>query len=161
MPRIKNHAVDCGCCVPRVAAQTLDEIEFLRSCCHAASVGDLTKVKTLLKKHPACVDSDGVDRKSGYTPLHYASRAGHLDIVRELLAAGAAVNAATTAGGATPLHRAAYAGHIDVVQVLIQAGAVVDLADSDGQTALDKATQQGHADVAELLLRQINGGHSI
>jgi hypothetical protein len=26
---------------------------------------------------------------------------------------------------------------------------------------LDKATQQGHADVAELLLRQINGGHSI
>jgi Ankyrin repeats (3 copies) len=152
MPRIKTHAVDCGCCVPRIAAQNLDELEFSRSCCHAASSGDVERVQALIKKHPECIHSDGTPGcESGYTPLHYASRAGHLAIVKVLIEAGAAVNASTTAGGGTPLHRAAYAGHADVVEVLLQSGAAVDLEDADGQTAVYKATQQGHLKVAELL----------
>ncbi|KAL4524715.1 hypothetical protein Ndes2526B_g06907 [Nannochloris sp. 'desiccata'] len=152
MPRIKDHAVDCGCCVPRIAAQSFEELEFSRSCCQAASVADLERVKTLVKRHPDCIHSDGVlDGKSGYTPLHYASRAGHMAIVKVLIEAGAAVNAATTAGGATPLHRAAYAGHTNIVEVLLHSGASLHLADADGQTALYKATQQGHSEVVELL----------
>ncbi|KAG7672113.1 putative Ankyrin repeat domain-containing protein 39 [Nannochloris sp. 'desiccata'] len=72
-------------------------------------------------------------------------------IVKVLIEAGAAVNAATTAGGATPLHRAAYAGHTNIVEVLLHSGASLHLADADGQTALYKATQQGHSEVVELL----------
>jgi ankyrin repeat protein len=152
MPRVKDHALDCDCCVPRIAAQSLEELQFSKSCCHAASIGDLMRVKTLIKKHPNCINSDGIlDGKSGYTPLHYASRAGHLAIVKVLIEAGAAVNAATTAGGATSLHRAAYAGHRDIVEVLLHSGALLHLADADGQTALYKATQQGHSEVVELL----------
>lgn len=45
--------------------------------------------------------------KTGYTPLHYASRNGHLEACELLLDAGAHVNAATAAGGATSLMRAA------------------------------------------------------
>jgi ankyrin repeat protein len=154
MPRIKTHAADCGCCVPRVAVQSLDELEFSRSCCHAAQVGDLQRVKALITKHPGCVHSDGIpDGTSGYTPLHYASRAGHIDIVKVLIEAGAAVNAVTSVSLASALHRAAYAGHLKVVEILLQAGAVVDLEDADGQTALYKATQQGHSEIVELLRR--------
>lgn len=157
MPRVKNHAIDCGCCVPRIAAQSLEELEFSRSCCQAASVGDVARVQLLIKKHPDSMHSDGtLDGTSGYTPLHYASRAGHVDVVRALLEAGAAVNAATTAGRATPLHRAAYVGHVEVVKLLLHAGALPDLEDyPEGHTALDKARQQGHLQVVELLEKAV------
>jgi ankyrin repeat protein len=60
---------------------------------------------------------------AGYTPLHYAARAGHAAIVRMLLDGGGDVNARTRAGGATPLHRAANQGHQQVVQLLVERGA--------------------------------------
>lgn len=89
---------------------------------------------------------------SGYTPLIYAAREGHLDIVQWLLSSGANPDAATCSGGATALHRAAYCGHLAVVQQLLAAGATPGLQDADGQTALHKAVQQGHGEVAAALL---------
>lgn len=43
---------------------------------------------------------------------------------------------------ATALQRAAYMGHVAVVEVLIASGASLDLKDSDGCTALHKASAQ-------------------
>lgn len=88
---------------------------------------------------------------SGYTPLHYAAREGHLDVCELLLSLGADVNATTTSGGATALHRAAFTGQLRIVQLLLQAGAAPAAQDTDGQTALHKAEQQGHAAVAAAL----------
>lgn len=48
---------------------------------------------------------------SGYTPLHYAARKGHVDICKILLQNGALIDAKTNSGQATPLHKAAAAGN--------------------------------------------------
>ena len=74
-----------------------------------------------------------VTGSSGYTPVIYAARQGHVDCVELLLACGAAPDAATAAGGATALQRAAYMGHLRVVQLLLDAGATAALQDGDGQ----------------------------
>ncbi|KAJ3016193.1 UNVERIFIED_CONTAM: hypothetical protein HDU68_012370 [Siphonaria sp. JEL0065] len=53
----------------------------------------------------------------------------------------------------SPLLVAASKGHLDAVVILIdRAGALVDFADSDGETALLKASFQGHFPVVRFLL---------
>jgi ankyrin repeat protein len=53
----------------------------------------------------------------GWLPIHYASAAGHADIVQALLAAGSDVEE-PAADGDAPLHKAAIAGHLAAVQLL-------------------------------------------
>ena len=52
-----------------------------------------------------------------------ACKFGHLDVVKELIAAGVDINAQTTAGSNTALIYAAYQGHDEVVHELLAAGA--------------------------------------
>ena len=54
------------------------ELDFERGIWAAARDGEEDRVRELLKKgtHPSQKDS------SGYTALHYASRAGHMDVVQ-------------------------------------------------------------------------------
>ena len=116
----------------------------------AAHFGDEQRVRHILEhdhKDP------GVADEYGYTPLHLAAQAGHLSIVRRLLRAGAAVDAAGC--GATPLHRAAYNGLTDVCAALLSAGAsvtAVDTSADDLRTPLHKAASGGHAATVALLL---------
>ncbi|KAF8059383.1 ANKRD39 [Scenedesmus sp. PABB004] len=153
---------DCGHTGPEACAcagragpaqQGLDELEFVRSACHYAATGALERLERVLAARPDALHGDGAGGGSGYTPLHYAARAGQLKAVQLLLRHGAAVDAATRAGGATPLQRAAHTGHLEVAEALLAAGADPLLADADGETPLHKAAAQGHADVAAALLR--------
>ncbi|KAK3240044.1 hypothetical protein CYMTET_50081 [Cymbomonas tetramitiformis] len=132
--------------------QSLEEMDFLRSACSAAQKGMSSKLEAMLKRRPDLVKSDGGDNRSGYTPLHYASREGHLDCVKLLLDTGADVNGTTKAGNATSLQRAAYTGKTEVVRFLLQRGANAMLQDSDGETALHKASTNGHVDTTRALL---------
>jgi ankyrin repeat protein len=68
--------------------QSLEELDFLRSACAAAQRGQLSKLEGLLSRKPDCVHWDGVTGNSGYTPLHYAAREGHLACVKLLLHRG-------------------------------------------------------------------------
>ena len=54
------------------------ELDFERGIWAAARDGEEDRVRELLRKgtHPSQKDS------SGYTALHYASRAGHMDVVQ-------------------------------------------------------------------------------
>jgi len=64
----------------------------------AAGRGDVEKVRSLLRANPATISA----REGGTTALHEAARAGHLEIVKLLVAGGANVNA-TDFSGLTPL----------------------------------------------------------
>jgi ankyrin repeat protein len=73
------------------------------------------------------------------TPLMKASTFS-LDLVRELLAKGASVNATDTFGR-TALHHAArsIAAQADILSTLVSAGAIINAADTSGQTPLHEA----------------------
>jgi len=84
----------------------------------AAFLGDLEKIKALLKSNPdlvACKDS------LGFTPLLWAVCAGRKDVAELLLANKADVNA-TDNGGSTPMLRAKSWGNKDMVEWLQQHG---------------------------------------
>jgi ankyrin repeat protein len=65
-----------------------------------AAKGDAAAVETELRRNSALARASN---DTGDTPLHQASRNGHIDVVRTLLAAGADVNA-VRGDGYTPLH---------------------------------------------------------
>jgi ankyrin repeat protein len=121
-----------------------------------AFIGDLEKVKALLKDHPEQVFSRedreelGVGRR-GCTPLHSAALGGNKGVTGLLLVKGADVNARDDLG-ITPLHSAAEAGHKDIVKLLLVKGADVNAKSQNSCTPLHVAASQGHKDVTELLL---------
>jgi hypothetical protein len=82
------------------------------------------------------------------TPLSLASAYGHVEVVRALLARGAAVDAADS-DGATPLVIASEHGHFEVARELLARGASPRAAASNGDTALTRATANGHHAVAK------------
>lgn len=127
--------------------QRLEEVEFERSASHAASVGDVHRLRRILEKHPGQLDGGG----TGYSPLVYASRAGHVSCVEYLISQGADVNFCTRAMGSTALHRAAVQGHVEIVRILLGAGCDASIRDCDGMTAYDKALRTGHEEVCRLL----------
>jgi uncharacterized protein len=81
------------------------------------------------------------------TPLLYAARDGHLEVVKLLLAAGASLEKAD-ADGVTPLLMAILNNQIGVAGHLLQAGANVRAADWYGQTPLFAAVDMRNLDVA-------------
>jgi hypothetical protein len=85
------------------------------------------------------------------TALFGAAIEGHTAVVRELLEAGAAVDAAD-AGGWTPLLAASMSGHTSTVQLLLDAGAAVDMREDAGLTPLHGAAFWGEVEVVKALL---------
>ena len=127
--------------------QTLDELEFERGIWQAAVDNDFERVKSLIETGTSVDIKD----KSGYTALHYSSRAGNCKIVNYLLDNGADPNVQTKSGKESPLHRAAYQGHDEIVSLLLKRGANPLLQNSDGQTALHKAAAMNMKNVVYIL----------
>ncbi|MBM4092954.1 MAG: hypothetical protein FJ276_26625, partial [Planctomycetes bacterium] len=86
------------------------------------------------------------------TTLHKAAEKNQAATARELIAAGADVDAYD--GDRTPLHCAVIFGSVDVTMVLIDNGAKVEAGDLHRlQTPLHFcADRQGHPDIADVLL---------
>jgi ankyrin repeat protein len=117
----------------------------------AITTGELRLVRVLLQSG-ADVSLPCKGPRS-WTPLMFAH--DNPPMLRELAAAGADVNARTTAysirspsggmkllpGGETALHLAAVAGNAEAVRVLLQAGAEVEAQAEDGRAPLDYAVQ--------------------
>ena len=71
----------------------------------------------------------------GFTPLMWASVAGHLAVVGELCVRGANVNAATTDDGFTSLMGASQKGHPKIARELLKRKANKALTSHNGSTA--------------------------
>jgi len=88
----------------------------------------------------------------GITPLEWAARKGHKDVVTVLLENNADVNASRPTDGVTALFIAAQEGHAEVVEMLLANKAEVNASRTDGTTALYMATRRGYAEIVKLLL---------
>jgi hypothetical protein len=84
------------------------------------------------------------------TPLAMAAFRGHDDIVTDLLAAGADINA-TDAAGWTPLHHAVREGDAQVIRLLLEAGADPQVVDNDGWSPWEIAKSAGRWKIATQL----------
>jgi ankyrin repeat protein len=120
----------------------------------AAQKGDLEAVRSLLK--------DGADvnaaQGDGMTALHWAARAGEVEMASVLLYAGANPHATTRLGAYTPLILAAQLGHGPVIGTLLEAGADPAARTTTGATALHLAAASGQV---EAITRLIDAGAEI
>ena len=96
------------------------------------------------------VDERGPD---GSTPLQWAVYDQDVDKVRQLIRAGADVNA-TNNYGANAMQLAAEVAHVELLDILLDAGADVDSPNPEGQTALMLVARTGNYDAARLLTRK-------
>ena len=122
---------------PRSVAATTSRNE---TALHLASAKGRTAVVEELMRLEAGRHVD-LQSTEGWTALHHASINGHVDIVRLLLARGAARDLAN-AKGDTPLHLAAGRNQLDVIEVLLEHGAAQDAANLQGQTPGDMAASK-------------------
>lgn len=114
----------------------------------AAMQGDKAAVQSLIRQH---VDVNA-PQGDGSTALHWAAYRDDVDMVKELIAAGANVKAATRDGAITPLFMACANGDADIVGALLAAGADPNSVKSNGTTALMIAAESGGTDAVKMLV---------
>ena len=111
---------------------------FINKLVWAASNGDEEEVARLLEAGQS-PDDLGV-LTLGSSPMHEASRRGHVACVRLLCRARADVMKRDAVTNETPLHCAVVFGHVEVAAVLVSAGSDLNAQDIAGGTPLQHAT---------------------
>ena len=101
----------------------------------AVKTGNLEALKVHLANG---VDLNTQEPQSGLTALSWAIFTGEVEVVEQLLKAGADINGQNRDGG-TPLHHAAFMGRDRIARILLQNGADVEARDENGETPLNRA----------------------
>jgi ankyrin repeat protein len=113
----------------------------------AAGHGRLEAARLLLDggADPSLADSNG------FTPLMYATRGCHLEVVRLLLGRAAALDAAHPATHWTAFHFACSENQAECAEALARAGCDVGIKDKNGQKGWELAEARGSKDVVRRL----------
>jgi len=151
---MRFHRVLTICAVVALVSAVCDRASFTVSAAggdmrlvSAAKNRDLPAVQTLMKQK-VDVNTPDVD---GMTPLHWAAHWDQLEIVKQLLAAGANAKAANRYG-VTPLHEATLVADVPMMEALIKAGANPNATYGSGETPLMTAARTGKVESVKLLL---------
>jgi len=91
-----------------------------------------------------------VNQSKGLTPMHFAAKAGNLDLMKILLVNGADLSQCKTAP--TPMHLAVKEGHIQVVKLLLANGVDINIRDSRDGYPIDIAAK-GNIEIVKLLMK--------
>ena len=113
-----------------------------------AASGQTEEIRALLSEHGQVVVNS--TDEAGWTALMHASSAGHDDVVRLLLDAGASVHLQNDAQD-TALHLAAERGRTETARLLLEAGSNFMARDANGRTPLFRAIEGGRGEIVELL----------
>ncbi|RLN70966.1 hypothetical protein BBJ28_00019831 [Nothophytophthora sp. Chile5] len=125
-----------------------DDTSLLAPLHNAIIIGNKALFRRLLK---AGADAQLADRE-GFTPLHWASVRGYLEVIAQLVELCGADVDRQDAMGWTPLHIACFKGYSDLVEyLLVERGARTDLEDCYGFTPLMFARVAENMDVIKRL----------
>ena len=117
----------------------------------AAALGEVDRVRAMLRANPSLVHSFSPD---GYALLGFGTFFGHSDVDRVVLELQPDVNAqARNPQRVGALHAAAARSDRDMVQVLLERGANANLKQENDYTALHTAAGRGDIAMAKLLLQ--------
>ena len=97
------------------------------------------------------LEKGGEHHDEFWTPLHYAARYGHGDIIELLIRHGADINALTSKKMSTALHLACATGNLTAVKILLKYGAKTDLEDMYLCTPLSLAIHFQEKEVQQAL----------
>jgi ankyrin repeat protein len=136
--------------MPAAIFALLSSAAFAQDIHEAARTGDLIKIRALIEQTPGLA---GARDQTGRTPLHWACRGVHPEVVAYLVAHGADANARDNAN-VTPLHSVSSRGHLEAANALVAAGARLDVQMNGQSTPLHLAAAQGHRDLAAFLLEK-------
>ncbi|XP_078354215.1 transient receptor potential cation channel subfamily A member 1-like [Oculina patagonica] len=130
---------------------TIKDVD-LRSCVRVA-VGHTATMEVLLQKRASFRLITEKDI-TGFAPVHYAAKYGHLQNILLFMERNKAATTVTSYGLDTALHGAARYGWHEAVEALLSGRNIssINLKDSQGKTALHFACVEGHDRVVELLL---------
>lgn len=122
----------------------------------AARYGHNKVVRMLLDKFKPDLEQEGTVKFNGYviegaSALWAAAGAGHLNVLKTLVKAGANVNHATKTNS-TPLRAACFNGRLDIVKYLINHQADINIPNMFNNTCLMIASYKGHLDIVNFLL---------
>ncbi len=116
----------------------------------AASLGRLDRLRELVLDKTAL----GARSADGFTALHFSCFFGQGEAARELIEAGAPVDAvASNAMKVMPLHSAASARNLEAARHLLEHGAPVNARQEKGWVPIHAAAKNGDRAMVELLLR--------
>jgi ankyrin repeat protein len=133
--------IGCGLLLAALSAEAQEVFE-------AVKANNPAKVKALVEADPRLIQAKDPD---GRTPLHWACRGVHMDILKYLVEKGADVNA-RDGSRETPLHLAAQAGSSEAVRRLVESGADTAARNVMSLTPLMFAVQAKKRDMAEFLI---------
>ena len=145
---------------PTVAVLTMSSTrahKYVFSIWYAARHGRKERVEELVEREGLGI-VNAVDTTHGaLTPLHWAAKFGHIDLVKWLLLRGA--NPSHVAdNGSTPLHLAAGNSTLEMVRLLLEHAAEPRLLDQKGDTAADVAKTYRRFQSEDLIRRWVPCG---